>query len=401
VPVLMLLSGIGDFFNAIMWGPYAAMSFVLMYAYRGWSMVTGADTGLTWALSIMTLTVIVRTLLIPLFIRQINSARNMQLIQPKLKELQDKYGADRNQLGIETQKLFKDEGVNPLASCFPMLLQMPVFMALYWVLYGAANNNPVGYFFVHNPALVESLTHAELFGARLAGRFWLTDWSQFGATQVFAIILTILMVTTLFITQKQVMSKNMSPEAMTGQFAQQQKMMLYLFPAMYIFLGAWIVVGVMVYWVTSNTWTLVQQWLLIRNNPTPGTPAYIDWEERMIRQGKDPKQIAEDRLNKRRKTPNMGTGSRTVGQPKPGTTGKDGLRHPYNKKDDEDGEDDGDDAAGTGTGTGKGPGGKGPGGSGDAGGSGQAEPPRVQRQQIQRQQPRTESRANRTTKKKK
>jgi YidC/Oxa1 family membrane protein insertase len=107
----------------------------------------------------------------------------------------------------------------------------------------------------------------------------------------------------LFMTQLQLMSRNMPPEAMTGQFAQTQKMMLYLFPVMYLVGGVSIPIGVLVYWLTSNLWTLGQQYLLMHNNPTPNTPAYIDWEERMIRKGKDPKMIQAERIAKRQKRP--------------------------------------------------------------------------------------------------
>ncbi|MCL2785206.1 MAG: membrane protein insertase YidC [Propionibacteriaceae bacterium] len=310
--MMVLLSGFGDFFNAIMNPLYWAMSFVLMYTYKGWCLLIAPDLGVTWALAIMTLTIIVRTLLIPLFVKQINSARNMQIIQPKMKELQEKYGADRQRLGIEQQKLMKEEGVNPMASCFPLLLQMPVFIALYQVLYGVANNIPRGSFFVNNPDIVASLNQATLFGAELSGRFWLQDWSLFGPTQIMAVIMILAMTGLFFVTQKQLMGKNMPPEAMQGPMAQQQKMMLYMFPVMYLFIGCWIPLGVLVYWVTNNIWTLVQQYLLIRNNPTPGTPAYIEWEERMIKQGRDPKKIAEERRAKRSKAPREQAPSRPV-----------------------------------------------------------------------------------------
>ncbi|MCL2736510.1 MAG: membrane protein insertase YidC [Propionibacteriaceae bacterium] len=361
---LVALWGIGDFFTSIMTPLHAAMAFVIMWAYKFWSLVTGPGEGVTWALSIMTLTVIVRTILIPLFIRQINSARNMQIIQPKIKELQDKYGSDREKLGIETQKLMKAEGVNPLASCFPLILQMPVFIALYQVLYAAANGRALGYSFVHNPDLVASLNHAEIFGARLADHFWLSDWSQFDATQIMAVILVLMMTGLLFVTQKQLMGKNMPPEAMTGPMAQQQKMMLYIFPFMYLFMGVMIPVGVLLYWVTNNAWTLVQQFLLIHNNPTPGTPAYIDWEERMIKKGRDPKEIAEARRAKRSKAPKAAP-SRQVG-PAVASTGTTSPK-------------DGSEKATTDT------------------------PPTtgVVRQQIQRQQPARQTRATRTTPKKK
>jgi YidC/Oxa1 family membrane protein insertase len=226
----------------------------------------------------------------------------MQLVQPKLKALQDKYGADREKLGQETMKLYKEEGVNPAASCLPLLLQMPIFIALYTVLNGVSRNGQaVGYFFEQNPDLAKSLQASDVFGAKLAGMFF--PVSPFGATQVTALVLMVAMTGVLFMTQLQLMSKNMPPEALTGPFAQQQKMMLYIFPVMYLFMGVSIPVGVLVYWLTSNLWTLGQQYLLIHNNPTPNTPAYIEWEERMIRRGRDPKMIQAERIAKRQKRP--------------------------------------------------------------------------------------------------
>ena len=85
-------------------------------------------------LSIIGLTLTVRAALIPLFVKQIKSSRNMQLIQPKVKELQKKYGHDRERLAQETMKLYKESGTNPFASCLPILIQMPIFLALFRLL---------------------------------------------------------------------------------------------------------------------------------------------------------------------------------------------------------------------------------------------------------------------------
>lgn len=295
--MLLPLSGFWDFLNWAMWPLYAAVSGILVGAYRIWSPLVGAGSGWTWVLSIVSLTVVIRTLLIPLFVKQINSARNMQLIQPKLKALQQKYGSDRQRLGQETMKLYQEEGVNPASSCLPLLLQMPIFIALFNVLNGVARGNVYGYFFEQHPDLVKSLAQSDVFGAQLAGTFF--PVSPFGATQVLALVLILSMTGVLYVTQLQLMQKNMPPESMTGPFAQQQKMMLYVFPIIYMIGGVSIPVGVLLYWLTSNLWTLGQQYLLIRNNPTPNTPAYIEWEERMIRRGKDPKKIQAERLAKR------------------------------------------------------------------------------------------------------
>ena len=276
--------------HAIMVPLYWAVSGLLVLFHYLWSPLFGRDSGISWTLAIVCLTIFIRLLLVPLFVKQINSARSMQLIQPKMKAIQEKYGDDRERAGQEMMNLYREEGVNPAASCLPVLLQMPIFLALFRVLDGASRGIPRGHFFAKNPGLMESLQHAKFFGAELAGRF-LPMNNGFGGTQVVALVLIIIMVATLFYTQLQLMRKNMPPESLTGPMAQQQKMMIYLFPLMYLFSGVSFPIGVMLYWCTSNLWTLGQQEILIRNNPTPNTPAYIDWRERMIAKGKDPDEM--------------------------------------------------------------------------------------------------------------
>jgi len=278
---------------------YWAVSGLLVGAHWIWGVWLALPSGVAWTLAIVSLTVVVRTAMIPLFVKQINSSRNMQLLQPKMQELQKKYGADRERLGQETMKLYKDEGVNPMASCFPLLIQMPIFLALFRVLQGASDGQVRGQWLKDNPALVSSLQEAQLFGAGLADRIF--PLTPFGATQVIGILLVLAMVAALFVTQLQLMRKNMPPSALEGPMAQQQKMMLYLFPIIYAVSSVVIPIGVLIYWLASNIWTMVQQGLLIRNNPAPNTPAYIDWEERMRAKGKDPEEIIRERREKRRK----------------------------------------------------------------------------------------------------
>ena len=292
-------SDIGGFFNTVMQPLYWVVSWVLTTFHSLFSLFLDPASGVAWALSIVLLTVVVRTALIPLFVKQINSARNMQMIGPKQRALQEKYGHDRERLGQETMKLYKDEGVNPMASCLPLLLQMPIFLSLFWVLNNAAHGQAMGVF-VDRPDLMAQLRSAELFGARISGTFWPMD-GGWGGTQTIAAVLVVLMSVVLFITQLQLMRKNMPPEALTGPMAQQQKMMLYLFPAMYLFMGVNIPIGVLLYWLTTNLWTMGQQYILIHNNPAPNTPAYIDWEERMRAKGKDPDEIAAKRRGARKR----------------------------------------------------------------------------------------------------
>src|SRR5215210_5816708 len=113
---------------------YYAVSFVLVGFHRALSTFMDPAGGAAWALSIIGLTLVIRAALIPLFVKQIKASRNMQLIQPKVKELQKKYGHDRERLAQETMKLYKESGTNPFASCLPILLQMPIFLALFRML---------------------------------------------------------------------------------------------------------------------------------------------------------------------------------------------------------------------------------------------------------------------------
>lgn len=314
ISLLTPLLGFWDSFyqvlSAMMQPLYWAVSGLVVMFHAMWSPLLGANSGWSWTLAIICLTIVIRTLLIPLFVKQIHSARSMQMLAPKQKELQAKFGHDRERLGQETMKLYKEEGVNPMASCMPILLQMPIFLALFRVLDGASRNQVRGYWFQVNPDLVASLQQSNIFGVSMADTF--LPLTPFGARQIFTGILVVLMCGVLFITQLQLMRKNMPPEALTGPMAQQQKMMLYMMPLLFAFSGAMFPVGVLVYWLTSNIWTMCQQYILIHNNPAPNTPAYIDWEERMRRRGKDPREIERQRAEKRRRTVKP-TASRQVG----------------------------------------------------------------------------------------
>jgi YidC/Oxa1 family membrane protein insertase len=267
--------------SAIMRPLYWVVSGLLVLFHNLWSPVFGADSGWTWALSIVSLTVVIRVALIPLFVKQIKSSRQMQLLQPKVRELQKKYGHDREKLGQETMKLYKDHNANPLSSCLPLLLQMPIFLALFRVLDGAARDIPRGYWLEIHPELLTSLNEATIFGARISATFLSVGFGAgITATHVVCVVLILAMTATLFVTQLQLMRKNMPPEALTGPFAQQQKMMLYLFPIIFAIGGINFPIGVLIYWLASNLWTMGQQFYVIRRNPAPGTPAYEAWEER-------------------------------------------------------------------------------------------------------------------------
>ncbi|MCW2811676.1 MAG: putative rane protein, partial [Friedmanniella sp.] len=280
--------------SAIMLPLYWVVSGILVLFHSLWSPLLGADSGWTWALSIVSLTIVIRVALIPLFVKQIKSSRAMQLLQPKVRELQKKYGHDREKLGQETMKLYKENNANPLASCLPLLLQSPIFIALFRVLDGASrlgdNGQPLarGHWLKIHPELVSSLNSATIFNARISDTFTKVGFSNgINSVHVVTFLLIVAMTATLFITQLQLMRKNMPADALTGPFAQQQKLMLYLFPLIFAIGGINFPVGVLIYWFTSNLWTMGQQFYVIRRNPAPGTPAYDAWEQRRKAKGKD------------------------------------------------------------------------------------------------------------------
>jgi YidC/Oxa1 family membrane protein insertase len=190
----------------------------------------------------------------------------------------------------ETMELYKRTGTNPLSSCLPLLLQMPIFFALFSVLndaqYSKAGVGPL------NAALAESFGEAEFLGAPLHSSF-AAQWGQWVAGQpyslsvmVIAAVMVVLMTASQFITQLQIVSKNMSPETKASPMFKQQRIMLYLLPLVFAFSGVAFPLGVMFYWLTTNIWTMVQQFIVIRNMPTPGSEAAKAREERLARKGK-------------------------------------------------------------------------------------------------------------------
>jgi YidC/Oxa1 family membrane protein insertase len=273
----------GDIGHFIMVPLYYAISAVLI----GWHellTMAGLDPegGVSWALSIIGLTLVIRAALIPLFVKQIKSSRNMALLQPRVRELQKKYGHDRQRLAEETMKLYKDAGTNPFASCLPILLQMPIFFALFRLLDQAARHDKANGFLTQTRA--EQFGNSEVFGKiPLADSFWGSrTWGDDpnGLVMGVALVLVLAMTATTFFTQRQLMAKNMPADALTGPYAQQQKMLLYILPVAFGLGGVAFPIGVLLYWTTSNLWTMGQQFYVIRNNPAPGTPAFKAKQER-------------------------------------------------------------------------------------------------------------------------
>jgi YidC/Oxa1 family membrane protein insertase len=271
------LGAIGSF---ILTPLYYLISVVLVSFHKVFGAVFGSTSGASWALSIIGLTVVIRAALIPLFVKQIKSSRNMQLLQPKVKELQKKYGHDRERLTQETMALYKETGTNPFSSCLPIIVQMPIFLALFRLLNAAAHDKARG---VLTTGDVNNLSNAKIFGARIADSFTSTDHTS---VRILAAVLVVAMTATTFLTQRQLMSKNMPADALSGPYAQQQKLLLYVLPLVFAVGGIAFPVGVLLYWTTSNLWTMGQQFYVIRNNPAPNTEAFRAKQKRDAAKGR-------------------------------------------------------------------------------------------------------------------
>jgi YidC/Oxa1 family membrane protein insertase len=281
---------------------YWLVSGLMVLLHDGVALVMDGKSGATWILVIVLMTVVVRGALLPLYVKQVKSMRATTAIQGELTEVRNKYKDDKDRQSRETMKLYEENGVSPYASCLPTLAQMPIFMGLFWVMSSIARATTIdevkGYWLQQRPDLMESLQNATLFGSRLASTFM--PPSPFGSTQILALVLIIVMTGVLFAQQLYSMRRNMPPSVLEGPMGSQQKWMMYLFPAMYAIGGVSIPIAVLFYWACSNIWTGVQQYIMVQKYPTPNTPAYFDWEDRMIAKGLDPREIERETREKNR-----------------------------------------------------------------------------------------------------
>ncbi len=251
---------------------YYAVSWVIVTFHSAFGYIFGKDEheSIKWSLSIIGLVVLIRIILIPLFVKQIKSQRALTALQPHMKEIQKKYKDDRQKQSEEMMKLYKEHKTNPLASCFPILAQAPIFFALFTVLNGIARNTEHGFL---RGDLLLSAQQAKFFGANLSSTFLSSDTNT--QTKLVIVALIVFMSATTFTTQRQLMVKGMPKmDSSNNMMLQQQKIMLYVFPVIFAVSGVNFPVGVLIYWSTTNLWTFGQQYYVIKRNPTPGSPAY-------------------------------------------------------------------------------------------------------------------------------
>ncbi len=281
----------GDLFNSIL-APIEWLVAWIMFGFHEVFTTIGlpADGGLTWALSIVGLVIVMRAAMIPLFYKQIMASRKMQQIQPELQKIQKKYKGksdpeSRQAMTQETMELYKKEGTNPFSSCLPILVQSPFFFGLFRVLNGldevaSGAHQAIGP--ITQP-IASQFEQATIFGAKLSDTFMQADNM---ATRVVSVVLIILMSATTFTTQRQLMTKNMPASALDNPFAKQQKLIMYVMPVVFAVSGINFPIGVLLYWFTTNLWSMVQQFYVIRNMPAPGSSAEKAYHERLRKRGK-------------------------------------------------------------------------------------------------------------------
>ncbi|MCB5272521.1 Membrane protein insertase YidC [Arthrobacter sp. SO5] len=267
--------------SAIMVGFHDGLSTIGMSPASGW----------TWTLSIIGLVLVIRAALIPVFVKQIKAQRGMQLLQPDLKKLQDKYKGKTDQLSRqamaqEQMAMYKKHGTNPFSACLPMLIQMPFFFALFQVLSGitaaVTSGQGIG---AMSAEQVKQFDESTIFGAPLSASLLHGGGGNQTAVWILSIVMILAMTASQFITQKQIMAKNMSEEALASPFMRQQKLMLYILPVVFGVGGINFPIGVLIYWTTTNLWTMGQQFFVIRRMPTPGSPAAKALAERRASKG--------------------------------------------------------------------------------------------------------------------
>jgi YidC/Oxa1 family membrane protein insertase len=250
---------------------YDAVAWVLKQIYGGLSPVFGAASGWTWLLSIVILVVLMRLIMVPLFIKQMHTTRAMSALAPQMQALRKKYKNDKQTLQQETMKLYQEAGVNPLMGCLPVVLQLPVFFALFSVLRAIADWKPgqmPKYGLTYQ--MVASAQHAKILGAKISDKFLFTGTLHVPAEAKAVILLAVLIsMATTYLTVRQSMKRGMMPAATPDNpMGQSQKYMMYIMPV-FALSGLYWQFGLVLYWVTTNLWTLGQQYVLFRRYPQP------------------------------------------------------------------------------------------------------------------------------------
>ncbi|MGN6815113.1 MAG: YidC/Oxa1 family membrane protein insertase [Solirubrobacterales bacterium] len=203
------------------------------------------NAGLSWGMSIIALTVVTRAILIPLTYKQLKGMRALQALQPQIKELQEKYKNDKQRMQQEMMRFYKENKVNPFASCLPLLAQLPVFITLFYVL---RHELP--------PDMgCEAAGHCSAYGAEFLFIHDLTGKATGGEL----IALLILYVGTQLV----------SGMVMSITADKSQRTMMFLLPLVFVPFILNFPAGLILYWITTNFWTIGQSFVIQRIIPPP------------------------------------------------------------------------------------------------------------------------------------
>ncbi|RRC95378.1 membrane protein insertase YidC [Schaalia canis] len=270
--------------------PFAvAITWVWVMIHRGLVAIGfSGGSGVAWVISIILVTIVVRILIIPLFLKQIKSSRGMQAIQPEMKKIQEKYRGktdplSRQKMAEETQSLYKKHGTSPFASCLPVLVQMPILFGMYQAFIAvkliadgvytyrgeaAESLGPI------DQTLAKEIDGSTVMGVQLSNTIGSTS-DVLGIATFIVLIAT--MVTLQFLSMRMMLVRNMPPvDDPNNPMVRSQKLMMYMMPAMFIATGFVFQMGLLVYMVTGTVWALAQQLWTLHYMPTPGSPAYLD-----------------------------------------------------------------------------------------------------------------------------
>jgi YidC/Oxa1 family membrane protein insertase len=244
------------------------VAWVIMRIHAGLGALFGASSGLAWGLSIAILVIIIRLCLVPLFVKQIHAQRKMAQHAPHLQELRKKYKGDKQRLNEETMKFYKENGVNPLAGCLPMIPQMIVFFSLFSVLRFIADWKPghsLSYGFTES--VVRSAQQAKIFGVHLDDKLLFAHPSPPFHVAIVIALTVVVSASTTFMTVRQSAKRGLMQTGTVdpdNPMAQSQKYMQYIVP-FFSLTGLYWQYGLVLYWVTTNLWTLGQQYFMFRN----------------------------------------------------------------------------------------------------------------------------------------
>jgi len=255
-----------DFFDSMM-DPFRWLVSVTMVWFHDvlGGMGLPAASGWSWTLAIVCLVLVIRAVLLPVSLKQIQAQHRMRLLQPDLAKLQDKYKGmtdplSRQAMAQEQMALYKEHGTNPFSACLPMLIQVPFFFALFQVLSGipAAARQDQGIGAMSHEQVVQ-FDEASIFGAPLSASVLHGSAGDPVAVALLTILMILAMTAAQFITQKRVMGRAAPEVAAANPFLRQQKVILYILPVVFGVGGVLFPIGVLIYWTTTNLWTMVQQ----------------------------------------------------------------------------------------------------------------------------------------------